>query len=288
MINIVVICNPNYDSKKLIGATNKNGLDIVSQFMALYKSIKKNWTNFDYRISLLKNKECDFSQRDKDKLSECDIDIYDVDSDHPDIKHYCDGACFRTELKYKGTHRLSLDCDMIALDNPNFNLDVDWQAMFGGSRICDEYSNYINKYCEYGLSFDKYKNCEGNLFKNYYDDTYHYKEIFPHFNAGAYLIREDLCKKFSELLSKGVPLSTTNKWGDIDISDHQKHMSIQYVKSFALLKLSENWEPFEKGFNFLPDIYDINKFGKNNIKLIHYCGTRAVKKIKRWYPEYFI
>ena len=67
MINIVIFCNPNYSQKNIINTVNKS-IDIVSQFIFLYKSIKTNWNDFEYRISLFHNKDIMFNKIDMEKL----------------------------------------------------------------------------------------------------------------------------------------------------------------------------------------------------------------------------
>ena len=54
--------------------------------------------------------------------------------------------------------------------------------------------------------------------------------------------------------------------------------------SFALLKLSDNWKPFNPGFNYIIKIDSkINK----NISLLHYCGTGGYELAFKDYQEYF-
>ena len=57
-------------------------------------------------------------------------------------------------LPYKSSHRLLLDCDMIALKNPSFDLSKDWQAMYAGSVIPAKYYEYINKSYGYNLALN--------------------------------------------------------------------------------------------------------------------------------------
>jgi hypothetical protein len=66
------------------------------------------------------------------------------------------------------------------------------------------------------------------------------------------------------------------------------HIGIQYAQSFALMKLSSNWKPFIPGINYLGKTYDINKFGKENIILFHYCGVNGENNVYKHFKEYLI
>ena len=281
MINIVVFCNPNYTKKKIINTIKKN-IDIVSQFIILYKSIKLNWKHYEYRISLFHNKNIKFNDYDKNRLNECEIDIYECIPDNENLPYYCRCACFYEKLKYPGTHRLVLDCDMIALSELTLDLNNDWQAMFAGTiDIEKNYIDYIITKYDYYVNYEKY-NIFNNLFLNYNINNKPYEEIFPYFNGGAILIKEELCIKFVNLWKKSLELSYNKK-----LPKKIQHIGLQYSMSFALINLSNKWKPFRPGINFLLKSYDINKFGKKNISLLHYCGINAGKIAKKEFPEYF-
>ena len=64
MINICCYCNPNYSGKKINVLSSPKTIDLVSQFICLYNSIKKNWTNFDYDLTLFYNKNMKWSKYD--------------------------------------------------------------------------------------------------------------------------------------------------------------------------------------------------------------------------------
>ncbi len=65
MINICTYCNPNYEQKPKwrIGTAPKD-IDVVTQLILLYKSIQKNWTNFDYDFYVFYNKNIEWSKSD--------------------------------------------------------------------------------------------------------------------------------------------------------------------------------------------------------------------------------
>jgi hypothetical protein len=270
MLNIIIPCTPNYSKKNVINTVNKK-IDIVSQFIILYNSIKQNW-NFDLKINLFYNKNYNFNNVDTKRLSALDIDIFAVEPDNRLTPFMVRCNALTHNLRQAGTHRLLLDCDMIALCEPNFDLSCDWQAMFAGGVLDKKWYEFINKNYEYNLKLDnKYK---GNLFKKYVE-TGEYENFFPHFNGGAFLIKEELCEEFKNYTSMCYNIVNNN-----NLPYNIRHIGVQYGASFALIKISQNWKPFDLGVNFLLKHYlfeggNLEKFNKNNIKLLHYCGKEG-------------
>lgn len=277
MINIIIPCTPNYDNISVINTVNK-GIDVVTQFVVLYNSMQKNWNSFDYRINLFYNKDMPFNDIDFDKLSKLDIDIYPIESDHPKIPFVCRCNALTYKVKTVGTHRLLLDTDMIALNEPKFDLDCDWQAMYANSVIAKPYYDYINKQFNYNLNLEG--KGIGPLFTKYMNGN-DSKDFFPHFNGGAFLMKEELCPKFKEYTDPSYAISHDQK-----VPHNIRHIGVQYGASFALMSMSSNWKPFERGFNFLAKEYDINKFGKDNISLLHYCGSNGDLQVRKHFNEY--
>lgn len=151
MINICMYCNPNYSETPRV-QTSPKIIDVVSQFVFLYNSIKRFWTNFEYRITLFHYKQIVWSDSDWDKVKNLDIDIISVNEpDHPSVPWQTRIPCFSHKLTKLGTHRLILDCDMIALGEPEFDLTCDWQAMFSLDSLLPRRSLYPTKLpLEYG------------------------------------------------------------------------------------------------------------------------------------------
>ena len=326
MINICIYCNPNYKNNLRIGTAQKN-LDVVSQAIILCNSIKQNWNNFDYDITLFHNKNMEWSEEDKKRISKLTfLNIIAVDKpDHPNLPWQTRIPCFTHPLKREGTHRLVLDCDMVALSEPEFDLECDWQGMFSisGSLPHITYKGYPN-----------YKQCNGNCFggrggggfgrrrrrrrgrkpatevnktkikeflkKNGFElsasclnyekqnlqkchlhNEYHrnknidYRTLYPHFNLGAILLRENLCKIFGECYSLAYRVN------EIGLA---QHCAIEYVGTYILKTLSNIWKPFQPGFNFLSMCFSrktINSFLKERkISLLHYPGSKTLEDNK--------
>lgn len=262
MINIIIPCTPNYDRRKIINTVNKS-IDMVSQFILLYNSIKTNW-HFDYRINLFHNKNINFNVSDLKRLKNLDIDIYSIEPDYHKTPYMLRCNAMTHKLEEIGSHRLLLDCDTVALREPTFDLSCDWQAMYANSVVEERFYNYINATFSYNI--DLKNKIKGKLFSMYCagkdNDIF-----FPHFNAGAILIKEKLCDEFKRYVIPSYKISHDTK-----VPDNIKHIGVQYGASFSLIKISNNWKPFEPGFNFLAKEYDVNMFGKDKISLLHYCG----------------
>jgi hypothetical protein len=279
MINIIITCTPNYEDKKIISTVSKS-IDIVSQTVILCNSIKKNW-NFDYKINLFHNESIPFKEHDIDRIQRLNVDLYGIKPDSNNAPYMLKHNALCTAVGKKGSHRLLLDCDTIALNQPNFNLKCDWQAMFAGSvSIESKYYNLINSKYDYNVELKNKK--LGNLFLNYLklSEKKASKNFFPHFNGGALLIKEDMCKKYRDLVIPACDLSSDNSF-----PENIRHIGIQYAASFALMKISDNWQPFDPGFNYLVKLYDVNKFGKQNIQLLHYCGRDGFKIASKDYRQ---
>jgi len=280
MINIVFFVTPNYTKKKNQINVIYKKIDLLDQFIMAYNSIKKNWKITEYDISLFYNKDMPFDESDLKKLNKLEINIIACEPDHNKIPYLCRNSALTYKLPKEGTHRLIVDTDILFLKEPIFDLSCDWQAMYaGGVNVSNVDIEYINNKYNYNINLDSY--IKDNLFTRYIDSPQNYKNLFPHFNAGVFLIKEDLCEKFVFLYKDAWNLSF-----DENVSKNTNHIGIQYAQSFALMKLSDNWKPFIPGINYLGKIYNIKKFGKENIIIFHYCGTNGEENVYKHFEEY--
>ena len=283
MINIVFFVTPNYTKKKnQINIIHKK-IELLDQFIMAYNSIKKNWKVTEYDISLFYNKNIPFNDSDLNKLNKLEINMIPCEPDHNKIPYLCRNSALTYDLPKKGTHRLIVDTDTLFLKEPIFDLSCDWQAMYAGNaNLPNKDIKYINEKYNYNINFNSY--IRDNLFIRYISSGgNNYKQLFPHFNAGVFLIKENLCKKFVSLYNDAWNLSF-----DKNVSRNTNHIGIQYAQSFALMNLSENWKPFIPGINYLGKVYDIIKFGKENITIFHYCGVNGEHNVYTHFKEYLI
>jgi len=279
-LNIIVLFSPNYENKIVTG-TVKKSISLLNQFITFYKSIKKNLNLIKYDISIVHYK--DFNNEDLDKLNSLDVNIIKCNVDNFDqlcVERYI------VKTKIKGTHRLLAETDMLLLKEPNFNWNVDFQKMYGGIANIFPISvmNKIYKMFDIKNRYIKNYNINQDLFISYNIKKKNKNNLFPHFNNGLTLITEEFSKKFYE---KMISLDWINKQNKY-FEPKYHHFLGQVLHSFVLLELTDNWEPFEPGINYLLKTYDVNKFGKENISLLHYCGIGAGKLVLNKFPEYFI
>lgn len=312
MINICLYCNPLYDkSRDMVAGTGAaiKDIDMVSQAIILCNSIYKNWHSFEYQISLFYNNNIKWSDYDWQRINKLTfIDLIPLkEGDHPKYPWQNRCACFNYPLGKKGTHRLVLDCDMIALEEPQFDLSCDWQAMFSISgqlphEVREGYPNY--KICS-GKCFKKCpkqlkekvrnfliqnniilsESClkyeDANLQECHLHTEYHrrpdidYKKFYPHFNFGAILLKEELCNEFSQKFKIGYDLEKINI---------RVHCALEYSGTYILKSMSDNWKPFHQGFNFLIPCFtaeEVHYFLKNKkISLAHYPGSCSLENFQ--------
>ena len=290
MLNIAILCTPNYTKKRIVNSVPKS-IDVVSQFVALYHSIKKNWKSFDYKIHLFCNERNPFNKRDRKKLNQLDIAIHMIKEDY-EAKSEDRRTPFMLRcniLNYNfgddSSHILILDPDMLALNEPTFDFNCDWQAMFGGKLLdegdsCNNF-HYINRRFNFNLDFSSYS--RNNPYSRYASGA-PLETIFPYFNGGAYLIRRSLAAEFSKWVRPCYAMCHFKC-----LRSNTRHVGIEYGISFALIKISSNWKPFELGFNLLikEDSTNRQSFEVDDIQLLHYAGIGAGELVKKEFNEYF-
>lgn len=89
-----------------------------------------------------------------------------------------------------------------------------------------------------------------------------------------------------ELWKPSIELVLQKYWNIKNVPHDVLHIALQYSLSYALLTLSDNWKPFEPGFNCLIKT-NVDNFDIHKLKLLHYCGVDADNMLKSIIPEYF-
>ena len=285
MIDIICcfndIANLDWDKQnKSFKRVHNKPLDYCDQFIALYYSIKKNWS-FDYTIYLCHS--LPISNKTHPRLKNLDIKLVQIESPNPESYPYLIRSN-SWKLKTKGTHKLYLDTDMIALKNPTFDLSKDFLVMPCNNNIIynTDVSDNFSKIIDHPITTWKY---EQNILtrmwmgqltsKDYIEQNY-----FPHINGGAILIKNELSEKFGELwwqiFSKLQPL----------VDDLRP---LLFTDGLTITKMSTNWSIFELGFNFFdsgemgPQL-DSKIFNKDAISLYHYVTD---KNLTSRFGEFF-
>lgn len=300
----VAIC-VSINDIKIAKGTNLSGikkkLSYTEQFLMLYYSIKENWY-FNYKIYLFHSRP--FENYNLKKLEKLDITLKYIN-----VKN----LLIRPEsylVNLNCDYRLVLDCDMIALKNPNFNFNYDAQAMYGNFNYKalpekifknlglekpneNKYMNYeIIKSINY-LKLPKNSNLvknfnnndlwsplNSNLINNFYKEKIDYnKKYYPIFNHGAILINN----KYSRFIGNKLLLYKKNF----------KTNNGQNVIGYIINHITKNnWTHFNKGFNFTYNIDRLQLLTPNkkkyidneeNLELFHYIN---INKESIYYKKY--
>lgn len=277
-LNIIILFNPNYKNIKYNGSTFKN-LSLMDQFICFYNSIKIN-LKYDHQISIIHMD--DFNKFDLEILNNLDVDLlkYENIDDNLSllsIKRY------EIKTKIKGTHRLIAETDMLLLKNPNFNWNADVQFGYGNLFNIEQVNRIIKEQNLKELKNYNYNILNENLSCLYNNDIINYKLLPPSINNGLVLIKEDFSISFyNNYLEKIIKNLLKEK-------NVTKHFIFQWMMGPIFLTATDNWFPFEKGINYLLKVNEkyIKKFKKENISLVHYCGTGGYEVALKYFPEFF-
>lgn len=278
-LNIIILFSPNYNNEKHLGSVIKS-INLMDQFILFYKSIKKQLHSVKYDISIVHWK--DFNKEDLDKLKEMDVNLIKTNS--TDINE-CSLERYNVKTRIKGTHRLIAETDMILLNDPKFNWNVDFQKMYDNVAKVYPYPIMKKIFNVFNIKNKYIKNyhINNNLFISYNVKKIHKNKLFPHFNNGLTLIKEEFSTKF---YNKVISLERIKKRNNLFHSKYH-HFFEQVLYGLVILELTDNWEPFEPGINYILKVWDVEKFEKKNISLLHYCGCGSGELVKQKFPEYF-
>jgi hypothetical protein len=299
--HIAIIYNFNDVDGLFAGGSNtgiKKEISYFHQFLLSYNSIKENWSTekFTYEFFVIHTKP--FELKNKKVLNTLtDVTVVEV-------KEPFDGTglrCLAFDIDITCDYRLVLDNDTIALKTPNFDFTKDALVTYGGSVYNQNCYKFL---CEHlGIKVPKEKPfCDaGYLEWNTAEYEIYYRKnpksrLFPALNAGALLLKNELSKEFAEKLLDGVPKipSFAKKYGGRSVK------VLQPIYGIVLNDVTDNWAPFEKGFNYIVShkkgIQDVIRGYKGNIYLVHYINYSSddilnlnilekLKKIKSKYYE---
>lgn len=267
-INIVIDCNFNkvFRTKRY---------SILQQVLILVRSIKKNW-KFSYTINLLYNSVIDHDTYEK--LKSLDIELYNVPVVFSTSQFELSRSLSYTlDLNIRGTHRLVLDCDMVAVNDISSVLDdlleYDISAMYefgtNTNNTQEEYDACVEYICD-TMQYNQPRK-QFRVSERCYATDYHLTNIeldCPLFNPIS-LIKEDIAKNFGNCY--------TQLWTQLFKERNfvnSVHL-LQLGMSIAFQHVSKTLGVFKGGMNMLPNLLVYNKF-KNfqNVYLLHCCvGT---------------
>lgn len=275
--HIAIIYNFNDIDGKFSGGSNsgiKKNISYFEQFLLSYDSIKENWNTqkftYDFHVVHTKNFK-NKNQKVLDNLK--DVKLYLVDEPFQGTGL----RCLAFDIDIDCDYRLVLDNDTLAIETPNFDFTKDALVSYGGS-VYNE--NRYRLFCEeLGIKVPKETPlCDvGYLEWNTSEYEVYYKQnpghrLFPALNAGALLLKNKLCKEFGQKLLNGIPKipAFAKKYGGRSVK------VVQPIYGILLNDLTDNWDSFERGFNFIVShkmgMHNIAKEYKGSIYLLHYIN----------------
>jgi len=278
--HIAIIYNFNDDFDSFQGGSQgglKSEISYFDQFLISYESITKNWNTekFTYDFHIVHTR--DFSQTHFDILNNIGINTIKVKNEFNNIGLRC--MTFNVDIECD--YRLVLDNDTIGIKTPNFDFSKDILVSYGGGIYPkDTYKQLCNFL---GLKTPKENPIENVVqsfgaaeYTKFYKETSN-KRLFPALNAGAILVKNTLSKEFGKKLTESVRKipEFAKQFGGRSVQ------VVQPVYGLVVNDITDNWNHFERGFNFIlsdfrqiPSIY---KEYKGDIYLAHYINYPKFK-----------
>lgn len=301
----ILIITPFNDIESIEGGSRssiKSFISYFDQFLILYETINENWININFEYSFLVLHSVPFTKR-KQKIihSLKNVEVRLLGYEHHPTKI----RPLAYSLELECDFRLILDVDMYALSSPTFDFTSDVQAMYGSNKYNDDEWGELCSYI--GATKPNQMNLRinpGHI--ESWDGSEHFMyhlgevsvKLFPYFNNGAILIRNNICADVERLWEsykfKYIKYLEIYKGVKHQISVGQDTIGI------AIDNCVDKWVPFEKGFNFIiqrsfqKGQSMIDLFPIDNVKLFHYINVpegsiyeklvlKKYKNIKRKY-----
>lgn len=262
-----------------LGSTPK-ALSYLDQLVCLVASIRRHWKSIKYDFNVYHSVALPVAW--VARLREIDVNVVQVEPDHPERPWFCLGRTFDAPTRRKGTHRLSLDLDMLALDEfPKLDFDVD--AYFAYERLCPDMQQALPFLCsKMGIP------CPApRPHADYNIPPANYKAYALNMNNGAQLLRERICPQFGALVRRSAIFYGNEGWAGWRgrLPPEHKHIASQYSMGAMIEAITANWRPFPHGFNVQ------EKSGGarpgTTLSLYHYSGTGSSERAMKKYPDYF-
>lgn len=276
--HIAIVFAFNDDIHRFIGGSRngfKEEISYFDQFLMAEHSISNNWKDADFEFSIHIVHERPFNEENVARLNDLGIIMHRVIKIYPNsgLRH----LAFNIDVDCD--YILALDNDMVAINPPKFDYTKDALISYGGSRYNYETWKDICNHLNMRMPANAPLNTENGFkinameYERYYNDKTS-KILFPAVNAGALMIKKNLARQFSHTLAAAL---AKYRIYSIDKIGKEPYYMVQNVYGIALNEVTQNWAPFERGFNLLlsdalPGITDIYlKCGaKENVSLVHY------------------
>jgi len=270
---VVIMATPNDKLKKEGSSIHLKKNDIFHQLYILINSIHK-YFKIEYEIIIFTTIPYNPWQKYiLEHILRTKIQI--VKSDNPSIHFYCRSKCF-TEPIGNFTHRLCLDCDMFfcntfALD---FSKDICMTYMHKVLRPKQYFQLLINQFKLPQISLKNVNRYRNQLIQYQYERGK--TKLFPYFNGGAVLVKEELSKTFG---LKNLEIYNSN-------FTHKKiNRGMILQDCWGLIVSQWNWGELPIGFNYYgkwQNILDTNRY-REQVSLIHYLGNTDIEDYREYY-----
>ena len=273
-INIVFDCNLQS------GSFMKKKYTILQQLIIAVNSIKTRWKNISYNINLIHTDTHD--SHTADILEKLGVITYKVDPDWASGRYNLARSKSYTHiLKKNGTHRLIMDCDIIAINELLLNekawesdINVMYEYNTNVVRNQDLYNTMVSFLCN---KFDlkqptkKFVTSDNKWCNNYHITGQHLD--CPYFNPGVVLIKEEIAYNFGCLYKKLWKLASGEIKIPSDLGKIKSWKIMQVAMSIYMQELASNLNVFPGGVNMIPYLVPVYEKFKNfeNCQILHCC-----------------
>lgn len=257
----------------------KEKISYFDQFLILYESICDNWKKekFDYEFYILHS--IPFKPNKLKIIKSLPMVNVQMVS-YPKHKHKIRPMAYYLDVDCD--YKLVLDVDMLALKEPDFDFTSDAQGMYGGNKYNSLQWKKICNFLKCHFPEDLIVKTDLGHYRKFeikehflYHTTPDLPKMFPYFNNGAILIKNTLSQKLAEVWD-----GYRDTFTEFIFKEFNTNIDLegQDVIGLAIHKVTKNWTPFERGFNFiLQDKFDEGRelvdIYKGNVSLIHYVNV---------------
>jgi hypothetical protein len=293
----VAVILPFNDVETMSGGSRngiKSKISYFNQFLMLYESIQENWHNEHFEHQLIVLHSMPFNKKKKAILDRLNVEIVTSEYQEHPLK-IRPGAYI---MDFDCDFRLILDVDMIALKEPVFDFKVSAQAVYGGNKynknqwqnICRYLGCKVPSFLSMKLKKGRYQRW-GILEHYLYHAGWLRWKIFPFFNNGAVLIKNELAPKLGDVWLEFRRSYTKYVQATQGIDIDQEG---QDVIGLAINDSLYSWSTLPRGFNYaVNDSFPLgrlmNKNTRNGVSMLHYInvgkGTYCYDLVERYYKK---
>ena len=246
-LNIIKKCKNKFSIKEDL----KKNFDYLHQFYFLYKSIKKYLKNINYKIYILNT--IPFTKKINNVLKKMGVIVKTEKSDHP-LFNRPESYIININCDY----RMILDADTLfvsefSIEMIDYIKSKDAMGMYGHRNFNDK---YYRKICnildikipkEINQTKKNLNNGQWTIKNTYKYNNKNYdmeKRLFPYFNNGAIIVKNEISNKIGRLWKKN-----RNKLTRLGYNNFGQNGELTI--GLTINHITDNWGPLPKGFNLV-------------------------------------